>query len=122
MKPHTPAATNAANSFDVDHKANHCHAKCALAACQPGRGKVSAEMLIAVDVLCTFRRGAYHCAALSLSLLSLYLSSRNEISARDYDAVKMRRNSLPFIYMKLSFAITYYTRIIYICIIGTHRV
>lgn len=37
MKPHTPAATDTTNSFDANHKANHCHAKHALAACQPAQ-------------------------------------------------------------------------------------
>lgn len=49
MKPHTPAGTGTTNSFDADHKANHCHAKRAVAACQASQ-KSFAEMLIVVDV------------------------------------------------------------------------
>lgn len=50
MKPHTPAATVTANSFSVNHKANHCHAKRALAACQASQ-KSFAEMLMVDDVV-----------------------------------------------------------------------
>lgn len=53
MKPHTPAATVTTNSFNVNHKANHCHGKRALAACQASQ-KSFAEMLIVGDVAVAF--------------------------------------------------------------------
>jgi len=84
MKPHTPAATGTTNSFDVNHKANHCQRNACWQPVMHCR-KSLVEMLIAVDVPMAF------------------ISARLQWNkSQNYDVAEKRKISLSsFAYMKL---------------------